>query len=147
MIVMGSQGISHLAAHVRQTLHLATSDHAATNLRFTAMCLDLIAEDYDRAVNTLCIDRAELEGIFQQASAHLTGDLRALVDARLASKAIDLRVGTLTRSADDDMLVLIEIHEWTECGGVDRIREADLNDKIWSFLENYAERRTYRSPI
>jgi hypothetical protein len=149
MIVMGSEGICHLAGHVRQRLLPSTSDpYATSDLRFTAMCLDLIAEDYDRAVDVLSADREEIANIFAQAFPHLDSDMRDCVGARLANRPKNLRVRTLTQGADDDMRVLIQLHRETE--KAERLDEpwvAGLNAEIWRFLENYAERRVYRSPI
>jgi hypothetical protein len=149
MIVMGSDGICHLAGHVRQSLLPSTSDpYAASDLRFTAMCLDLIAEDYDRAVDVLSADCEEMANIFAQAFLHLDGGMRDRVGARLANSPKNLRVRTLTQAADDDMRVLMEIHRETE--KAERFDEpwvAALSAEIWRFLENYAERRVYRSPI
>jgi hypothetical protein len=149
MIVMASEGIGHLADHVRRAmLPSALDPYAASDLRFTAMCLDLIAEDYDRAVDVLSADREEIADIFAKALPHLESDLRDRVGARLARKPTNLRVRTLTQEGDDDMRVLIELHR--EAEKVEQLGEAwaiGLNAEIWRFLENYAARRIYRSPI
>ena len=149
MIVMGSDGIRHLAGHVRETLMPSTSDpYAISNLRYTAMCLDLIAEDYDRAVDVLSADREEIAKIFARAFPNLKSALRDDVSARLASKPKNLRVQILSQRADDDMRVLIELHR--EIEEAERLGEpwaTDLDAEIWQFLENYAERRIYRSLI
>ena len=148
MIVMGSDGISHVATHVRQAvLATATDAYAATDLRFTAMCLDLIAEDYDRAVDVLVSDRNELEAIFRAAHPHLDGDIHSRVGERLADTPGNLRVRTLSRRADDDMRVLIELHQTIDDPDRSEPWLAELNTKIWRFIERYAERRKYQSPI
>lgn len=149
MIVMGSEGICHIAQHVRQALLPAMSDpYLTTDLRFTAMCLDLIAEDYDRAVDVMVADREEVARIFETALPHLDGELQVRVAQRLGCETTDLRVRSLAQRADDDMLVLIELHCASENGEqTRRTWTADVNTKIWRFIENYAERRKYNSPI
>jgi hypothetical protein len=149
MIVMGSDGICHVAQHVRQELLPAISDpYLTADLRFTAMCLDLIAEDYDRAVDVMVADREEIAKIFEMVLPHLEGELHARVSLRLGCETKDLRVRSLTQRADQDMSVLIELHCASEDGEqTGRAWTADLNAKIWRFIENYAQRRKYHSPI
>ena len=149
MIVKGSDGICHVAQHVRQTLLPAMADpYLMTDLRFTAMCLDLIAEDYDRAVDVMVADREEIVKIFDTALPYLKDELRIRVGQRLGCEAKDLRVRSLSLRADDDLLVLIELHRVSEDGEVSgETWAADVNAKIWRFIENYAERRKYNSPI
>ena len=149
MIVMGSDGISHLASHVRQKLLPSTSDpYTSSDLRFTAMCLDLIAEDYDRAADVFSADRQEMADVFAHALPDLDGDMRGRVSARLESRPENLRVRTLTQVVDDDLRVLIDLHREVEKPErVDQPWAGRLSAKIWMFLESYARRRVYRSPI
>lgn len=149
MIVRGSQGIGHVATHVRTSLLPSISDpFVRANLSFTAMCLDLIAEDYDRAASNLVADRNELVEIFDMACSHVASNLRERLGVRLADQLGSLRVSKLTEQLDSDLLEIIDLHslvENEEAAG--HPWAADLNSKIWHFIENYAARRQYQSPI
>ena len=149
MIVGGSKGIAHLATHVRDEIFAQVSEpFVATNLRFTAMCLDLIAEDYDRAADTLVADRADLVAIFEQARTCVAGALQVRLAERLAVANTGLRVSALTLRADSDMRVLIDLHTAVaaDCGA-GRDGAAALDARIWRFIRDYAARRAYVSPI
>jgi hypothetical protein len=149
MIVKGPDGIAHIAQHVRQALVPSVADpYLITDLRFTAMCLDLIAEDYDRAVDVLVADRADIADIFKVALPYLEDGLREQVRQRLDFETKDLRVRTLSQRADGDMAVLIELHRISEGG--DEAGDgwaAEINAYIWRFIGNYADRRKYESAI
>ena len=149
MIVQGSEGIAHVATHVRHDLLAQVSEPImATNLRFTAMCLDLIAEDYDRAADILSADRADLVAIFEQARPSVDGELQTRLAERLAVADTGLRVSALTRRADDDMRALIDLHAViTADREAGRHGAETLDGSIWRFIENYAARRAYVSPI
>ena len=149
MIVQGSEGISHVATNVRRNLVPRVSDpFLTTDLKFTAMCLDLIAEDFDRAVDVLAADRAELVAIFEQARPFVESVLQNRLEERLNASVSSLRVSALALRADEDMRVLIELHEMLERRGeAGRAEMEDLCLRIWRFIENYAARRAYVSPI
>lgn len=147
MIVKGSEGIRHVALHIRNGLLPSAADtYIASDMRFTAMCLDLIAEDFDRAVDVLLADREEMLAIFADASGSWSDPLQARIVERLQKRPTDYRVQTLSELADSDMAVLIALH--AQCEEAGKIPSAlGLADRIWTFLGHYAERRRYRSPI
>lgn len=147
MIVKGSEGIRHVAMHVRDGLLPSASDpYIASEMRFTAMCLELIAEDFDRAVDVLISDRDDMQAIFTAASGSVDDPLQARIAARLQARPADYRVQTLSQLVDDDMAVLIALQAFCEDGEGSSGTQA-LVDQIWAFLGRYAERRRYRSPI
>ena len=112
------------------------------------MLLDMISEDYDRVVDVLLADREEICAIFRQALPVVDDQLRQRIEQSLSSEVRNMRVQSLTERADMDMKVLITLHEVVD--DAEEKEEAwitTINLDIWKFIENYASRRVYLSPI
>lgn len=149
MIVMGKEGVGHLAKHLRQDLLSSISDpHMLADLRLMAVCIDLISEDFDRAVDVLAADREDLCVIFRQAAAFVDAPFRAALRERLEIETKGLRVAALMARSDRDMSVMIELHQQAELAEQNgKAWAAELNSLIWRFIEDYAARRAYQSPV
>jgi hypothetical protein len=149
MIVKGSEGIAHVAKHIREYLLPKTTDaYVSRDIDLTAMLLDMISEDYDRAVDVLLADREEICAIFRQALPVVDDQLRERIEQSLSTEVCNMRVRLLTERADTDMKVLIALHEVVD--DAEEKEEAwitTINLDIWQFIENYASRRAYLSPI
>ncbi|MNV41856.1 hypothetical protein D3C71_1335070 [compost metagenome] len=150
MIVHGSEGIAHVAALVRQSLLPKAADpYFATDVRMTAMLLDLISEDYERSVDVMWRDQREMKPLLLQAQPWLSEELRERVQRCLEeAQQEDLRVSVLSRHADRAMVIFIEVHASVEQAA--RQGRADaraLENVVWRFIEDYTERRRYHADI
>ena len=149
MIVKGSIGIANLATYLRQKVLASISDsQTSSDLQLTAVCIDLISEDFDRAVDILLRDRMELCGIFELAVAHVQSPLADALHSRVCAKVDNFRVQTLTEVSDQDISALIALHEAVEVSK--QAKEAwapEVDARSWRFIEDYAARRAYQSPV
>ena len=144
MIHRGAQGIRHSATYLRETMVPAADDPAvAGDLRMIAQHFDIIAEDFDRAVDNLVRDRIELEAFFSAALPCLDRDDAAMVKAALDDVAIGYRTSDLITRGDRDMAAFIVVHARLDASDADWA--APLLAKAWRFLEAYLERRRYRT--
>ena len=147
MIPRGPDGIRHSARYLRDSLIPAIDDpFIADDLRLIAQHFDIVAEDFDRAVDNMVCDRSELERFFSAAISHLDGVEADATAAALADTTASLRTRDLMARADRDMATFIAVHarldrafasgeEWS----------APLREEAWRFLDGYLERRRYRS--
>lgn len=147
MIAQGADGIRHSARYLRDDLIPAVDDpFLAGDLRLLAQHFDLVAEDYDRAVDNLVADRAALEGFLAAALPHLDGREAASASAALNDTLVGLRVGALTARGDRDMAAFIAVH-----ARIDRAAAAGeawaepLRGEAWRILDAWLERRRYRT--
>lgn len=150
MIVHGSGGIAHVAAVVRHSLlPKATDPYVATDVRMTAMLLDLIGEDYERSVDVMLRDDQQMRDLFVQASPSLDATLRERVQGCLQEATpADWRVSTLSARADRTMALFIEVHAQVERQAREGRGGAETVDlALWRFIEDYAERRRYHADI
>lgn len=150
MIVHGSKGIAHVAALVRQSLlPKAVDPYFATDVRMTAMLLDLIGEDYDRSVDVMVRDQRQMGPLLQQAWPWMSKDLRERVQRCLDdAPREDLRVSVLSRHADRAIANFIEVHADVEHAARKGHAGAQtLDSAMWRFIEDYTERRRYHADI
>ena len=151
MIAQGAEGIRHSAHYLRDDLIASVADpFLAGDLRLIAQHFDLVAEDFDRAVDNLVADRAALEAFFAAALPHLCGggggDEAAAATAALADTVAGLRVGDLAARGDRDMVAFIAVH-----ARIDRAVAAGepwaapLREEAWRILDAWLERRRYRT--
>lgn len=167
MITGGAEGVGHIADVIeRDLLPLAEDATRRAEIRVTAQLVRLAAEDYDRAVDVLMADRADLEPVLRDALPLLTrsgtgspdpaaadtaaADIAAAdtaladdVRERLADRPDGYRVSVLRARSDRDLRVLDAVHEALE----GRPDAADLVLRIWQVLHGHAARRRFETPI
>lgn len=144
MIAHGAEGIGHIADVIEQNLlPLATDPTVRGEVRVTAMLVRLAAEDYDRAVDVLARDRRDLEVLFRAALPHLDGDLARRTADRLCDRPESLRVSILQQRSDEDLRVLTAIHQVAE----QNPDASEVLSRIWQFLDAFAERRRFETPV
>lgn len=145
MIARGSDGIRHSARYLRDDLIPAIDDAAiAGDLRLIAQHFDLIAEDFERAVDNLLRDRADLETFFGAALPHLDGAEAEAVAAAFDDVVHGYRVSDLMARADRDMSAFIAVHARFDRAAGEPWAEP-MRAEAWRFLDTYLERRRYRS--
>lgn len=148
MIPKGAEGVRHLATRaVTDLIPKAADAYMAADIGLMASLIDMVAQDYDRAVDVLIADQNDIREIFQTALASvedtaLTARMSAIISARAAS----FRVSDQTVQADAAMRVLIDLHAHVE----DAEPRGDpwaapLNLRIWSFLDAHVARHAYES--
>lgn len=147
MIAEGSIGIRHSAQYLRDEILGRITDPAlASELHLIAQQFDIIAEDYDRVVDNLVLDNVELIDFFKCAFPYLDEEASKLANVRLTDRVSGLRVSSLIKRADRDMLAFIAVHASIERAKVEGHDWAVmLNRRAWQFLQNYLERRRYRA--
>jgi hypothetical protein len=150
MIPKGAEGIAHLGTRIMADLIPKASDsYTIADLAMTASLIDMIGQDYDRAVDVLVSDDFEMRPIIEDGARHLgDGPLKQRIVAALASRPASLRVHELSAHADAMLKVLVDLH--------DAIEQADsqgapwafaLNLRMWAFLDAYVQKRVYRAGI
>jgi hypothetical protein len=150
MIPRGAEGINHLAERmVADLIPKAPDAYTMADIGLTAALVRMVAQDYDRAADTLVTEMGEMRDIFEYVLPHLTdaafrARLEALVDAGDGS----LRIAALSERHDAMMRVLIEMQAGAEDGEAAGVAWAGpLNGRIWTFLEGYVARRAYDAAL
>ena len=146
MIPAGSDGVACLAERIRQDLIPRAQDaYTAGDLAHLTFMLAAVAQDYDRAVDVFVTEHGLLATLFEAARPHLDdGRLAQRIDQALAAPDVGLRTPALSARADVTLKLLIELHAAVEdAEATGAAWAADLNDKIWRFLDGYVERRAY----
>ena len=147
MIAQGADGIRHGGSYLRNHLIPGIADpFVAGDLRIVAQQFDLMAEEFDRAVDNLVRDRAALEAFFADVLPHLEGDAAVAVTAALADRVEGLRVADLIVRGDRDMAAFIAAHAHIDRGvAAGDPWAAPLREMAWTFLDAWLERRRYRT--
>ncbi len=148
MIPNGAEGVRHLATRIiTDLIPKAVDAYTTADLGLTIGLLDMVAQDYDRAVDVLISDQNDMRVLFEAALGSV-GDqgLAERMSASVAARPTSLRVGDLSAQADTAMRVLIDLHahvEAAEAGG--EAWASLLNLKIWTFIDAHVARRAYDS--
>lgn len=147
MIARGPEGIRHSARYLRDDLVPAAADpFLASDLRLIAQHFDIVAEDFDRLVDSLVCDREELEGFFAAALPHLVGPVRDAAVTALGDTVAGLRTTDLIARADRDMIAFIAVHRFLDEAVAKNIDSVvPVRDNAWRFLDAHLERRRYRA--
>ena len=147
MITGGAEGIGHIADLIeRDLLPQAADEPRRSEIRVLAQLVRLAAEDYDRAVDVLMADRADIVPILRDALPLLETARDTLVDdvrERLADRPDGYRVSVLRARSDRDLAVLDAVHRVLG----DRPDTGALVYRIWRFLDDFAERRRFETPL
>jgi hypothetical protein len=148
MIPNGAEGVRHLATRIiTDLIPKAVDAYTTADLGLTMGLLDMVAQDYDRAVDVLVSDQNDIRALFEAALGSV-GDpaLIERMSATVAARPASLRVRDLSAQADTDMRVLIDLHacvEDAEARG--ETWASPLNLKIWTFIDAHVARRAYDS--
>ncbi len=124
-----------------------TDAYTVADLGMIATLVNMVGQDYDRAVDVLMSDHDDIRTILREAEPHVGDErLKQAIALVLASRPEGFRVRQLSARADAVMKVLIALHEAVEQAQAEGARWASsLNLKIWTFLDNYVARRIYQS--
>lgn len=148
MIPRGGEGIRHLGIRiVADLIPKARDAYTTADLGLTTALLDMVAQDYDRAVEVLVSDQNNIREIFVAALGSIVD--QALADRMLATleaRAVSYRVTDQSDQTDAAMRVLIDLHahvEDAEARG--EAWAAPFNRRIWTFLDAHVARRAYDS--
>lgn len=147
MIVGGAEGALHVADVLSQLAEATDDVHCATTARMSSMLVRLVAEDFDRYVEVLMTDRAQLVDLFQKAIALVDAPLAERIRERLESVPADYRVTTLLDGNLRDLAVFEDLHGELEVADADDSAAHALAQEAWAFLHSYTERRRYHTPV
>lgn len=150
MIPRASQGIGCLAQRVAMDLIPRAPDvYAASDLGFIAMLMSMIGQDYDRAAAVLIGEHEALKPLLADAAAGLgDDDLAGRIAEALATPPASLRVPDLNARADGALALLIEAHGAVEdAAAAGAPWAAELDRRIWTFLDAFAANRAYEVPF
>lgn len=122
---------------------LDPDSYATGDARMASVIALLLAQETDRAADTLARENREMRALFKRAAelpfaAKLKEQLLESGDGRDA----DLRISALTIAHDKLTQVLIELHEAVETDAAAH----DLDREIWQFLLKGAESRLLVMP-
>ncbi len=148
MIPRGSEGVRHLATRVvADLIPKAVDAYTAADLGLTTALLDMVAQDYDRAVEVLVADQDDMRALFEAALGSIDDvALAARMSAAIAARPASLRVKDQSALADIAMRVLIDLQAYAEDAEARGEAWASaLNLKIWTFLDAHVARRAYDS--
>ncbi|QYB00176.1 hypothetical protein I1A62_03560 (plasmid) [Rhodococcus sp. USK10] len=148
MITHGSTSIGYIADYLEDQLGTHPDAPALRkDIYVAAMLTRLVGEDYDRAVDVLIADRAQVVDILSAATNLLPGGhaLQMLLQQRLSDQQRSLRVADLTERGDLDNAVIAELHVALTSTDGQHNSHRQLLDQVWEYLGSYAQRRRYRS--
>ena len=144
-------GIAQLLTTVATTLatriapELNPDSYAVGDARMATVLAVLLAQETDRAADTLARENREMRVLFLDALRH---DLPSPLGGRIAGDAHieepDLRISTLSAAHDRLSETLIALHTTVEALDEDWARV--LNKHIWSLLLRGAESRLLAMP-
>lgn len=151
MITDGSVSVGDIADLLEsRLLEAADDDSARSDVRLAAMLVRVVAEDYDRVVDVLMADRAQIESLFTDCLRVLSDDMPdSLVDdiqGRLRDMQLGFRVSDLTARGDRDVAVLGRLRRHLEGHPHSSEVARRLND-VWRFIDDYTERRRYQFAV
>lgn len=113
--------------------------YAQGDARMTAALVFLMAQEADRAADTLIRENAALRALFSRAAPQVTGDLAARLSEAAASADSDYRLSTLESGNAKLKTVLIDLHAAIETVDADWARALDA--EIWELLHKGATDR------
>lgn len=148
MIPNGAEGVRRLATRIiTDLIPKAVDAYMAADMGLTTGLLDMVAQDYDRAVDVLVADQDDIRALFETALGSVDNPaLAGRMSASVAARATSLRVKDQSAQADTAMRVLIDLHAHVEDAEARGVAWATpLNLKIWTFLDAHVARRAYDS--
>lgn len=139
-------GIDQLLMSVATTLatrivpELAPDSYATGDARMAAMLAVLIAQEADRAADTLARENREMRMLFLAASRmDVLPALRVRLVHDAAMEEADLKLSTLSAAHDRHTETLIALQTFVE--GMEEDWARSLNREIWQLLLRGAEAR------
>ena len=145
MIPKTSESLRHMAERVGADLiPKASDDYAAADLAFLTMMLSMIGQDFDRFADVHVREHAEMCALFEAAMPHLPADLQARARSALSIQIPGLLAHDLNARSDVTTRLLIDIHADVEARmDAGDAWARDLDARIWTYLDAYAQRRAY----
>lgn len=113
--------------------------YAQGDARMTAVLAVVMAQEAERAADTLIRENAAMRALFGRAQAHIRGDLAPQIARSAASEDADFRLSTLERGNAALKAVLITLHAEVELIDSDWARTLDR--EIWALLHRGATDR------
>jgi hypothetical protein len=138
MSMAGTLGITVLTA-------MPEGDYASGDVKMIALMNVLLAQEVDRAADSLLRENAQLRALFAKAAAAPLGDLCARLSEAAHSTDADARISTLEVGNAPLKSLLIELHILVETTPEDWAR--DINRKILAFLKVSADARMIAMPV
>ncbi len=124
---------------------LDEQSYATGDARMTALLSILLAQETDRAADTLWRENREMRALFLAASRqNLIPSLRVRLAHDAALEETDLKISTLSAAHDRYSETLMALQVAVEALDEDWARE--FNREIWKFLVESAERRCLQMP-
>jgi hypothetical protein len=148
MIPQGIDGIRHIATRILNH-HIPNFEdgYTAADFLIISELINFIAQDFDRAVDVLVRDHADMLDLMREAEPHITDKtLKVRIGEALTREAKSLRVADLNERGDFVMKVLIDLHATIEQAADEGAKWASqLNDRMWRFLGDHVTRHSYQS--
>jgi hypothetical protein len=114
-------------------------NYAQGDARMTALLAVMMAQEADRAADTLISENAAMRALFARAHVHFSGDLATRIAGGAASHDDNFRISTLEIGNAALKTVLIGLHAAVEQIDSDWARA--LDGEIWHFLHKGATDR------
>jgi hypothetical protein len=113
--------------------------YAQGDARMTAVLAIVMAQEAERAADTLIRENAAMRALFGRAQAHVQDDLAQQITQAATSQDSDFRLSTLERGNAALKTVLIALHAQVELIDSDWARALDRD--IWALLHRGATDR------
>jgi len=146
MIPKGSKSIDQIITAISEgPIARATDEYSVAELNYLREGLKMVSTDFDRAVDLLVSEHKALMEIFAAARESIDDNLILNRLSEAVEESPSLRVSDLLARADQNMQILIELHEAVEDALQDGADWADqINLKIWQLLDNNADQHKFR---
>lgn len=150
MIPKAAESLTHLCQRIAMDLiPKAADDYAATDMGFITLMISMTGQDLERFADVHVREEAMMRDICREAGAFVTDEaLKRRIASTLEGRSASLKASDLNDRADLTTRLLIDLHAAVEAamdGG--EAWAGPLNDRIWVFLDGYAERRAYEVPF
>lgn len=148
MIPKGIEGVRHIATRI-MTHHIPKIEDGYTIVDFMLMgeLINFISQDFDRGVDVLLADHADMTAILAEAKTHIKDtDLNGRIVKALSLETTSYRMSDLSERGDYVTRVLIDLHAATE-DALERDEKwaSQINDRIWRYLDAHAARHAFQS--
>jgi len=115
-------------------------DYLQRNTGLTAIMLQVVAEEFERAAARRVEENGALRALFRDAAPVVSdAGLRERLEAAAAGADADLRVSALEAANASLRAILVELHAHVESLGSPDARRVD--DAIWAELRRSTDRR------
>jgi hypothetical protein len=145
MIPKAPESLGHMAMRVATDLiPKAADDYAGADLGLMTVMLSMVGQDFERFAEVHVREHEEMCALFREAAPHLDADLAGRVAAVLAQPQASLMASALNARADVTTRLLIDLHAFVETKmDAGEAWAKALDSRIWTFLDQHAQRRAY----